>query len=149
MQQLAAEFFDFISSARAESPIKEIFDALPPTGQMVFGAVIMAVGAFLAVRGLMDGFKRSPELPPQHDPRVIPTWLMYGPLHDMMQSVHEIAEQGRMQCENQRTQLAVMRDIDKAITRFNNGQEYTHRLMEAILNDQQGVSPPMPRRHKE
>lgn len=53
-------------------------------------AITILLGAlYLVVRATRD---KPPPLPP-HDP--VPQWIMMGPLHDMMQSVHEVAEETR------------------------------------------------------
>ncbi len=66
-------------------------------------------------------------------------WLMVGPVHDVMQSIHGASEDGR-------TKIAILRDIDKTLTSMDRGQEYTHYLLEAILRNQEltGVGAGMP-----
>lgn len=118
--------------------LKQIYDILPPRGQDIFGAIIIAFGVFVMVQAWLNGRKAAAAPAPQvAQPRDVPQWLMMGPLHDMMQSVHEVAEQSRLDNEHARTQLAILRDIDKGITRFNNGQEYTHRILEEVLRGQE------------
>lgn len=56
-----------------------------PIVQGAVAFVVVFAGLWLMRRGEKD---KKPEQP-------IPQWLMMGPLHDMMQSVHEVAEQGR------------------------------------------------------
>jgi len=53
-------------------------------------AITILLGAlYLVVRATRD---KPPPLPP-HEP--VPQWIMMGPMHDMMQSVHEVAEEAR------------------------------------------------------
>lgn len=62
------------------------FNAFPIIQVAVAAAVFYAIWA-AATRGQRDNAAKPPEL--------IPQWLMIGPLHDMMQSVHEVAEEAR------------------------------------------------------
>lgn len=62
------------------------FNAFPIIQVAVAAAVFYAIWA-AATRGSRDSASKPPEL--------IPQWLMIGPLHDMMQSVHEVAEEAR------------------------------------------------------
>ena len=62
------------------------FNAFPIIQVAVAAAVFYAIWA-AATRGSRDNAAKPPEL--------IPQWLMIGPLHDMMQSVHEVAEEAR------------------------------------------------------
>lgn len=68
---------------------KPAFDAVNgfPIIQAALGILIVLVGVYFMTRGQRDNASKPPEL--------IPSWLMMGPLHDMMQSVHELAEEAR------------------------------------------------------
>jgi hypothetical protein len=144
--------------AADSSVIKEIFEALSPTGQLVFGALIIGLGAFFIVRGWLEG--RKPQEAAANGLGNIPTWIMVGPMHDMMQSVHGMADRSRQQTailrENQtilaehakkQTDIhlanqAILRDIAKELSDWNHGQEYGHKLLEQISRNQElGIHP--------
>jgi hypothetical protein len=56
-------------------------------------AITILLGAlYLVMRATRDKPAIPPPLPPREP---VPQWLMMGPLHDMMQSVHEVAEEAR------------------------------------------------------
>jgi hypothetical protein len=69
--------------------VKPAFDAASgfPIIQAALGVLIVLVGVYFMTRGQRDNAAKPPEL--------IPSWIVMGPLHDMMQSVHEIAEEAR------------------------------------------------------
>jgi hypothetical protein len=120
--------------------IKQIFDLLPPEGQKIFGTVILTFGVFIMIRAWIEGKTRAIPVAPaptavQRGVGEIPSWVLVGPMHDMMQSVHEVAEQGRVTNELLKTHLAVLRDLDKTLTEMDRGQNYTHRLMEETMRD--------------
>jgi hypothetical protein len=53
-------------------------------------AITILLGAlYLVMHATRD---KPPPLPPREP---IPEWIMMGPMHDMMQSVHEVAEEAR------------------------------------------------------
>ena len=53
-------------------------------------AITILLGAlYLVMRAARD---KPPPLPPREP---VPQWIMMGPMHDMMQSVHEVAEEAR------------------------------------------------------
>jgi hypothetical protein len=109
---------------------KELYNALPPDGQILLTLVVIAIGGFATWRGLTDNKKK--ETP---DPNTIPMWLMIGPVRDALQEIRNIAEDGR-------TGNAILRDIDQTLTRLDRGQEYTHQVLEAILRNQELAVPP-------
>lgn len=138
--------------------IKEILDALPLQGQLIFGAVIIGLGAFFTVRGWLEG--RKPQMSEATAGIGIPAWIMMGPVHDMMQSVHDIADNSRQQTtilrENQgilaehakkqtdihQANQGILRDIAKELSDWNHGQEFGHRLLEYIARNQElGIHP--------
>lgn len=108
---------------------KELYNALPPDGQILLTLVVIAIGGFATWRGLVDKKKEAP------DPGTIPMWVMIGPVHDALQAIHDMAEEGR-------TRNAVLRDIDQTLERIDRGQQYTHQVLEAILRNQELAVPP-------
>lgn len=68
---------------------KPAFDAISafPIIQVVVSAMILLAGVYVMTRGSRDNASKPPEL--------IPQWQLMGPFHDMMQSVHEVAEETR------------------------------------------------------
>lgn len=61
-------------------------------------------------------------------PEPVPQWLMMGPLHDMMQSVHEVAEQGRQQTD-------LLRRIEGQLGDLLRQTEIAKATLEAIRNE--------------
>jgi hypothetical protein len=121
--------------------LKELYNSLPPEGQSIFGAVIITFGVFVMIRAWMDG-KKKPSDVSLVDHRVIPSWIMMGPLHDMMQSVHGMAEECRTQSELSRGNQAVLRDIARELYDLNRGQAQNIRVLENILRNQElGIHP--------
>lgn len=119
---------------------KELYSALPLYGQVLLTIGIVIVGVTAAWKGFHENAKKHEDAH-DADPRVIPMWLMVGPMHDALQSMHDVAESNR-------TQVAILRDIDKTLDNMDRGQQYTHYVLEAILRNQEmGVSltPPPPR----
>jgi hypothetical protein len=102
----------------------ELFNLLPPYGQILLTLVVLTVGGFAAWRGLVD---RPKSTEPSH---AIPMYFMVGPMHDALQSIHGMAEDNR-------TRTAIMRDVDKTLTRIDLGTAYTHRLLEEIVRNQE------------
>jgi hypothetical protein len=114
---------------------KDLYSLLPPYGQILLTIGIVFVGVVAAWRGFLD-IKKTPA-PPSYHPDM-PIWLMMGPMHDAFQSVHEIAEQSRVQ-------VAILRDIDKTLVEIDRGTQYTHYVLEAILRNQElGGDPQLP-----
>lgn len=115
---------------------KELYDVLPLYGQILLTVGIVFVGCFMAYRGFVDNAKKhaASDNAPTHD-GPIPIWLMMGPMHDALQSIHEIAE-----CN--RTQTTILRDMDKTLERLDQGQKYTHYVLENLLRNQELAVPP-------
>jgi hypothetical protein len=109
---------------------KELYNALPPDGQILLTLVVIAIGGFATWRGWSDNKKKEAA-----DPNTIPMWLMIGPVRDALQEIRNMAEDGR-------TGNAILRDIDQVLTKIDRGQEYTHQLLEAILRNQELAVPP-------
>lgn len=124
--------------------MKEVFEALPLYGQIIFTLVLVGVGLVSAILGLRDR-KKQPDYhypglqPPAHSDSQIPLWLMMGPVHDGLQDLGDLAE------EHRKTNTLLV-DIVKHVDRFNLGQEYTHRLLEEILREKElnPLVPPNP-----
>lgn len=105
---------------------KELYDVLPPNGQLALTVVIVIIGGFAAWKGLSDNKKK---IDGKNDTN-IPMFVMMGPVHDALQSIHSMAEESR-------TQTATLKDIDKTLERMDRGQQYTHYVLEALLRDEQ------------
>lgn len=58
-----------------------------PLIQAALGILILLGGLYIMTRGNRDSVVKPPEL--------IPSWLMMGPLHDVMGAVHDMAEEAR------------------------------------------------------
>ncbi|WP_438278061.1 hypothetical protein [Nitrobacter sp.] len=75
-----------------EGTTSKAFDALGPY-PLVQGAVALLIvlgGVYLIFRANKDRGASREQIPP---------WLMMGPLHDMMQAVHDMAEESRRATE--------------------------------------------------
>lgn len=85
-----------------------------------FAAVVitMIAGIYAIRRGEKD---RKPEQP-------IPQWMMMGPMHDMMEAVHNMAEQGRQQTD-------LLRRIDDHMADILRQAEMNKSTLEAIRNE--------------
>jgi hypothetical protein len=60
-----------------------------PIIQAAVAFVVIFAGIWLLRRGEKDAKASEP----------VPQWIMMGPMHDMMQSVHNISEESRRQTE--------------------------------------------------
>lgn len=130
----------------------EIYKALPPWGQGLLTLLVVGAGLGATIIGLKRKPEDKPLLPGLHgpvEPAVdrIPMWAMMGPVHEVMQTIHDMAEtQRNILAELQRISAASM-DMSKELDDLNRGQEYTHRLLEEILryNNLVVPSPPIKR----
>lgn len=110
----------------------EIYDALPPIGQFLLSIGIAIGGGLAAWQGLKRSGKAIANTSPQQyaGDGPIPTWAMMGPVHEVMQTIHDMAEESRKQTVH-------LHDIAKRLNDLDHGQEYTHHLLEAILRNQE------------
>lgn len=95
------------------------FNAFPIIQVAVAAAVFYAIWA-AATRGSRDSAAKPPEL--------IPQWLMIGPLHDMMQSVHEVAEEARRTND-------LLREINDAMGDILRENQSARQTLEMIRNE--------------
>lgn len=95
------------------------FNAFPIIQVAVAAAVFYAIWA-AATRGSRDSASKPPEL--------IPQWLMIGPLHDMMQSVHEVAEEARRTND-------LLREINDAMGDILRENQSARQTLELIRNE--------------
>ena len=95
------------------------FNAFPIIQVAVAAAVFYAIWA-AATRGSRDSASKPPEL--------IPQWLMIGPLHDMMQSVHEVAEEARRTNDLLKDSNDILSDV---LTEFRTARQ----TLELIRNE--------------
>lgn len=106
-----------------------------PLVQAAVAILVILAGVWMVFRGSQD--KKTPAN------GTIPAWTLYGPVRDLMQVIHEMAEQSR---EGNRT-LARIEDIVKDIAKE---QREGTMLLEDIRNNQamRGdiTIPPPPRR---
>lgn len=133
-----------------EKIFKVVFDALPPEKQAIVGSFILAFGAFVVALTWMS-WRRPVNQQTTQESLTGPVWLSLGPAHEAMEAMHELAEQSRVMVELQRSNHAVLRDIDKSLTDLNRGQAFTHALLESIVRNQElGIHPtlvsPLPKR---
>jgi len=68
------------------------------------------------------------ENPPGSSP--VPTWALYGPVHEVMQTIHDMAEEHRKQ-------TTILQDIAKILDATDRGQAYTHKVLEMTLLNQE------------
>jgi hypothetical protein len=89
-------------------------------------ALLMILGAiYIAFRATRDKPPLPPPLPP---PELFPQWLMMGPMHDMMQSVHEVAEEARRTND-------LLREIKDIMGDMLRQSEMAKATLEAIRNE--------------
>jgi hypothetical protein len=104
-----------------ESINGKAFEALGP-----YPIVQAAVALLILSIALLLVWRASRDKAPAREP--VPQWLMMGPLHDMMQSVHEVAEQGRQQTD-------LLRRIDDQMGDLLRQTEMNKSTLEAIRNE--------------
>ena len=110
---------------------KEIFDSLPPWGQIVLTIIGIVFGAYVMWKGLSDRNKHGDAAKERNvNSGEVPLWTMMGPAHEAIQTVHDIAEEARKQ-------TTVLVDMAKGIASFNRGQEHTHQLLENMMRNQE------------
>ena len=90
-----------------------------PLIQLAFAILIVGGGVYAAMRGTRDK---------NGSPPAIPQWLMMGPAHDAMRSVHEIAEQGRVI-------IHVLERIENEAKTIAKEQREQTQLLELIRNE--------------
>lgn len=95
------------------------FNAFPIIQVAVAAAVFYAIWA-AATRGSRDSASKPPEL--------IPQWLMMGPAHDAMQSVHELAEEARRTNDLLKDSNDILSDV---LTEFRTARQ----TLELIRNE--------------
>jgi len=77
--------------------------AYPPLAALA-GLLVIGGGVWLMVRGERD--RKTNGTTAQ-----IPAWMLYGPAHDAMASVHQLAEQGRVQIHILERMEVVLKEI--------------------------------------
>jgi hypothetical protein len=88
--------------------------------QAAFVGLILLGGIYMMTRGNQDNATKPPEL--------IPQWILIGPLHDMMQSVHEVAEEARRSNDL----LREFKDLQNDILRE---MQHARQTLELIRNE--------------
>lgn len=91
-----------------------------PIIQVALSILIVIGGLYFITRGQRDNANKPPEL--------IPQWLMIGPLHDMMQSVHEVAEEARRTND-------LLREINDAMGDILRENQSARQTLEMIRNE--------------
>lgn len=123
--------------------LDEIYKALPPWGQGLLTLLVVGIGVGASMLGLRKRAEDKPHVTPE-DIMKIPVWIMMGPVHEVIQTIHDMAENQRnMYAELQRISAAGM-DATRELDSLNRGQEYTHKLLEEILRHNEMLVPPAP-----
>lgn len=104
-----------------ESINGKAFEALGPYPivQATVAVLILSIALLLVWRASRD--KAPPREP-------VPQWLMMGPLHDMMMSVHEVAEETRRTND-------LLRDIKDVMSDLLRQTEMNKATLEAVRNE--------------
>lgn len=104
-----------------ESIAKPVLDAAAafPIIQVALGILIVIGGLYFITRGQRDNTGK---------PDATPSWINSGPLHDMMNSVHDVAEE----CRRSNDLLRDIRDVMGDILRENQNARQT---LEMIRNE--------------
>jgi hypothetical protein len=97
------------------------FEALSsyPIIQSAAGIAVILAFLYVFLRATKD--KDSPK-------EMMPQWLMMGPLHDMMMSVHEVAEETRRTND-------LLRDIKDVMGDLLRQTEMNKATLEAVRNE--------------
>jgi hypothetical protein len=108
--------------------------------------IIQAVVSILIVIAWSWGVFRAnheKKRPPTNGNSAIPAWTLYGPVRDLMQAIHDMAEQSR---ESNRTLLRIEDDVKE----IRKEQREGTMLLEDIRNNQvqRGDIVPSPVRRK-
>jgi len=96
-----------------------------PIVQSAVAITILLGALYLVIRATRDKPTAPPPLPP-HEP--VPQWLMMGPLHDMMQSVHEVAEQSRRTND-------LLREVKDVMSDAVRETQHARQTLELIRNE--------------
>ncbi len=124
--------------------LDDIYKALPPWGQGLHTLLVVGMGVGASLFGLRKKPDERHVQQVSDDPMKIPIWVMMGPIHEVIQTIHDMAENQRnMYAELQRISAATM-DGTRELDNMNRGQEYTHRLLEEILRHNDMTPPPAP-----
>ena len=94
-----------------------------------FPVVQAAVAILVILAGLWMVFRGSREKKVSTNGNGVPSWSLYGPVHDVMGAVHDIAEQGRQQTE-------LLRRIEAEAKGMIKEQREQTLLLEDIRNNQ-------------
>lgn len=109
----------------------DISKYLPPWGQALLTFLIVTLSGLAAWRGLTEKKDRSaPE-----DPRLMPLWTMMGPVHEAIQTVHDMAENDRSQLETLRHINTTLMDMARVLDNIDRGQGHTHKLFEEMIRE--------------
>ena len=132
-----------ISELAAQAPVPpdpSFIDKL--SGPWAVAATILAACAYAVAQAFLNHRKPEARAALAQEPPLtpIPTWAMYGPVHEVMQTIHDMAEE-------ERKQTAILEDIVRTLHETDRGHAYMHRLLEAVLRNQEmspSYQPPTP-----
>lgn len=117
--------------------LSEVLKSLQPLGPVVQGAFVILIATIVVIalrRGEKDRKNGGAGAVVVPSPPVgtveIPSWAIYGPVHEVMQTVHDIAEESRKTNSN-------LADAVRLLNSLDHGQEHTHKLLENILRNQE------------
>lgn len=116
----------------SDGSLSDVVAGLP--APYAIAAVIASACAYAVVRALLDRKKPETRSAVAQESTIgqqpVPMWAMMGPVHEVMQTIHDMAEEGRKR-------TAVLMDIAKTLRDIDKGTEYTHRLLEEIIRDRE------------
>jgi hypothetical protein len=94
--------------------------AYPPVAALG-GLVVIGAGIWLMVRGERDRKSNGAQA-------ALPAWAMYGPVHDVMQSIHHISEQSRVANKIAERNETLLKELLKE-------QSRSRQILELIRNE--------------
>lgn len=116
----------------SDASLGNLFNGLSP--QYAILATIAAACAYAIARAFLDRKKPEARQSVAQESTVgqipIPFWAMAGPVHEVMQTIHDMAEESRKT-------NAILSDISKTMRDVDKGQAYTHRMLEVLFTKQE------------
>lgn len=125
----------------SDGSFSEFFTSLP--APLAITGVIAAACAYAVARAVLDRRKPEARSAVAQEGTIgqqpVPLWAMMGPVHEVMQTVHDMAEESRKQS-------AALADIARTARDIEKGTSYTHRLLEELIRDRE-MDPSAPPPH--
>lgn len=116
----------------SDASLSSLFGGLAP--QLTVLGTIAAACAYAITKAVLDRKKPEVRQAAAQEGTIgqvpIPFWAMAGPVHEVMQTIHDMAEESRKT-------NAILADISKTMRDVDKGQAYTHRMLETLFTKQE------------